>query len=87
MGLSNASKRARNYNLIINSNQGGGNKKFGSPYQIGRSSWSSIFFDTSNPGKCCTLSQQMTMKFTPSTYQARNTGGSVTVAQQNFKPY
>ena len=86
MGLSNAASRARNYNVIINANQGGGNKKSGSAYQIGRSSWASIFLDTSNPGNCCTLKQQMTMKFTPSTYQARPVGGSVTVGQSYYRP-
>ena len=89
MGLSNASKRARNYNVIINANQGGGNKKAGLPYQIGRGTWTSIFFHATDPvnGNCCTQKQQMTMRFTPSSYQARPTGGSVTVGQANYKPY
>ena len=81
MGLSNAASRARNYNVTVNANQGGGNKKAGLPYQIGRESWTSIFLHATDPvyGKCCTQKDQMTMKFTPSTYQARPTGGSVTV--------
>lgn len=89
MGLPNSSSKSRNYTLTTNSNQGGGNKKAGLPYQIGRGTWSSIFFHATDPvyGNCCTQQQQMTMKFTPSSYQARNTGGSVTVAQANFKPY
>jgi hypothetical protein len=45
MGLSNAASRARNYNQTINRNQGGGDKKAGVPYQVGRSMWSSIFMD------------------------------------------
>ena len=45
MGLSNAASRARNYNQSINRNQGGGDKKAGFPYQVGRSMWSSIFID------------------------------------------
>jgi hypothetical protein len=45
MGLSNAASRARNYNQTINQKQGGGNKKAGAPYQVGRSMWSSIFVD------------------------------------------
>ena len=45
MGLSNAASRARNYGQIINQKQGGGDKKAGFPYQVGRSSWTSIFFD------------------------------------------
>ena len=89
MGLSNAASRARTYSVIVNSNQGGGNKKAGLPHQIGRESWSSIFLGATDPvhGKCCTQKQQMTMRYTPSNYQARPTGGSVTVAQQNYKPY
>ena len=89
MGLSNAAKRARTYSLIVNSNQGGGNKKSGLPSQIGRGSWTSIFLRATDPvyGKCCTQSQQMTMRFTPSSYQARPIGGSVTVAQSNYTPF
>jgi len=89
MGLSNAAKRARTYSVIVNANQGGGNKKAGLPHQIGRESWSSIFLNATDPvhGKCCTQKQQMTMKFTPSNYQARPVGGSVTVAQSNYTPY
>ena len=45
MGLSNAASRARNYNQSNNRNQGGGAKKSGFPYQVGRSAWSSIFID------------------------------------------
>jgi hypothetical protein len=88
MGLSNASKRARTYNYIINSNQGGGNKKAGLPHQIGRETWTSIYLGATDPigGKCCTQRQQMTMKFTPSTYQARPIGGSVTVGQSYYSP-
>ena len=89
MGLSNAASKARNYSVIVNSNQGGGNKKAGLPHQIGRETWTSIFLRATDPvyGKCCTQKQQMTMKFTSSNYQARPIGGSVTVAQANYKPY
>lgn len=45
MGLSNAASRARNYGQLINRDQGGGEKKAGFPYQVGRDSWSSIFID------------------------------------------
>ena len=45
MGLSNGATRARNYGQTINQKQGGGDKKAGLPYQIGRSTWSSIFID------------------------------------------
>jgi hypothetical protein len=45
MGLSNAASRARNYGQTINRSQGGGDKKAGFPYQVGRSTWSNIFID------------------------------------------
>jgi len=45
MGLSNAAKRARTYDLIINQNQGGGSKKAGFPYIIGRDWHSSMYID------------------------------------------
>jgi hypothetical protein len=39
----NASIRARRVSSIINQNQGGGSKKAGFPYQVGRSMWSEVF--------------------------------------------
>ena len=48
MGLANSSKRARNYTSTTNQPQGGGNKKAGFPYQIGRSAWTSIALDNSS---------------------------------------
>lgn len=36
MGLPNASKKARNYTSTSNQNQGGGDKKAGLAYQVGR---------------------------------------------------
>ena len=51
------SKKVASKASITNQNQGGGSKKSGFPYQIGRSSWTSIAFGTTNPtgGKCCSL--------------------------------
>jgi hypothetical protein len=88
MGLSNAASRARNYGRTINANQGGGSKKAGLPYQIGRDWHASIAFGATDPvhGRCCTLKKQMTMAFTPSGYQARPVGGSVTIAQSHYNP-
>ena len=43
MGLSNGSSRARNYGQTINRSQGGGNKKAGLPFQVGRTSWENIY--------------------------------------------
>ena len=48
MGLSNAASRARNYGQIITQKQGGGDKKAGLPYQVGRNSWTSIFIDNTS---------------------------------------
>uniref|UniRef100_A0A6C0DN56 Uncharacterized protein n=1 Tax=viral metagenome TaxID=1070528 RepID=A0A6C0DN56_9ZZZZ len=64
MVLSNGSKKARHVSSIVNQNQGGGNKKAGFPYQVGRSSWSTVAFGMTDPvhGRCCQLkSMQMTL--------------------------
>ena len=74
MGLSNAAKRARFYDSTINQNQGGGNKKAGFPYQVGRISWSNIYLQTDNYcTRCCTLKS---LKFTanPNVHLSRPTG-------------
>jgi hypothetical protein len=42
MVLLNAASKARNAAQTVNQSQGGGSKKAGFPYQVGRSSWSSI---------------------------------------------
>jgi hypothetical protein len=46
-------------NAVTDINQGGGNKKAGFPYMIGRDSWSSIAINTCNPKvdpiRCCSL--------------------------------
>ena len=58
MVLYNAAKRARNATSIVNQNQGGGEKKAGFPYQVGRSSSTSVAFHMTDPvyGRCCKLS-------------------------------
>ena len=44
MGLSNAASRARNYTRTVNQNQGGGDKKAGSPRNISmNSAWDQIY--------------------------------------------
>jgi len=49
---------------MINQPQGGGNKKAGFPYQVGRDSWASIAINTCNPRnvefKCCNFARTMT---------------------------
>lgn len=45
MVLMNAGARSRNMSSITNQNQGGGSKKAGFAYEVGRSHWSSIFIE------------------------------------------
>ena len=57
-------------NAITDQNQGGGEKKAGFPYIIGRNSWSSIYIKGCAPvtGNCCTLdSLRRTLLFTRNT--------------------
>ena len=79
MGLSNAASRARNYVQNINQNQGGGDKKAGFPYQVGRDTWTSIFFNTTDPvnGHCCTL-PKMQINLFPNVNQSRPIGSTYT---------
>ena len=66
---------ARMYsNAITDQNQGGGDKKAGFPYQIGRDHWSSIYIgDRPQTGQCCKLkSIQKTLVFTRNTIRPIN---------------
>ena len=58
MGLSNASKTARNYSSLITQNQGGGSKKAGLPSTVGHDYWRTIYagIHYRNNG-CCTLGE------------------------------
>ncbi len=60
------SKKSTHMSSIVNQNQGGGNKKAGLPYQIGRESFTSVFLHSTDPvhGNCCTRSQIMKNRFT-----------------------
>ena len=55
MGLSNSASRSRNYSQTINRNSGGGNKKAGFPYQVGRTMWSTIYLGSDSVSHCCGL--------------------------------
>ena len=81
MGLSNSASRARNYSLIINQNQGGGEKKAGFPYIVGRGWQTSIAFNNTNvvAGKCCTLDSYKTMLFTYKVNASRNINSDVRI--------
>jgi hypothetical protein len=52
-------------NAITDQNQGGGDKKAGFPFMIGRDSWTSIYMDNTNVvnGNCCKLSNYNTVLF------------------------
>ena len=75
MGLANAAKRARTYTAITNRNQGGGDKKAGLPYQVGRTHWTPIFLQTNNVYRCCKLSN-LQFTFNPNVRQSRPTGSN-----------
>lgn len=59
-------KKGASISSIVNQNHGGGDKKAGFPYQIGRGSWSNIAIKTCNPRdvefRCCTLAKYNTTK-------------------------
>jgi len=77
MGLANSSNRARNYTSTTNQPQGGGNKKAGFPYQVGRSAWTSNALGNSKYHiRCCGL---RTLQFTanPNVRMSRPTGTAV----------
>jgi hypothetical protein len=78
MVLSNGAKKARHVSSIVNQNQGGGNKKAGFPYQVGRSSWTSVHFNMTNPvtGSCCKL-KSLQMNLFPNAKPSRPVGASV----------
>ena len=75
---SNRNRMLSNVNTV--QNQGGGEKKAGFPYQIGREHWTSIFLHTVDPinGRCCNRGKiATTMVFTKNT--VRPIGGDVRI--------
>ena len=67
---SNSNKTRMLSNVETTKNHGGGSKKAGFPYLIGRDHWASIFIDSVDPvsGRCCTLKKiGTTMVFTRNT--------------------
>ena len=79
----NSSSRSRNAGSLVNRTQGGGDKKAGLPYQIGRESYTSVIMNSTDPvsGSCCTLKNYMTMKFSSTKFFPRPVGASVNVAR------
>jgi hypothetical protein len=63
---SNSNKTQMMSNVATVINQGGGDKKAGFPYIVGRSSWSSQFIRGVDPvgGKCCKRENLFEMKYT-----------------------
>ena len=59
-------KKTASIQSIVNQNQGGGDKKAGFPYQIGRIWGVSIALHTTAPisGQCCNLTKVNTLQFT-----------------------
>lgn len=58
IGLSNSASRARYTGTTTNQNQGGGMRKAGLVYQVGRTSASSVAFNNTNAlGQCQTVGQ------------------------------
>lgn len=67
---SNSNKTRMLSNVSTTQNQGGGEKKAGFPYQIGREHWTSIFLHSTDPinGRCCTRAKiNTTLVFTRNT--------------------
>lgn len=67
---SNSNRNRMLSNVSTVQNQGGGEKKAGFPYQVGRESWSSIFIHAVDPinGRCCNRGKiGTTMVFTKNT--------------------
>lgn len=76
MGLANAAKRARTYTATTNQNQGGGNKKAGFPYQVGRSQWASIALGSAGNARCCSL-KKLQFTVNPNVRQSRPVDSAV----------
>lgn len=85
IGLSNSAKRSSNYGQTVNQNQGGGSKKAGFPYQVGRGWRTNIAFQDQAVGSCTNLKQLQTLCFTYQVSQSRNIGSSVTANISYYK--
>ena len=82
------SKKTTLISSITNQSQGGGSKKCGFPYQIGKTSWSNIDIHTCNPGYssigCCSLASTQKPGFQMYS-QARPIGRNNNTAYWSFK--
>jgi len=77
--FSSSSRHQMGSNAITDQNQGGGNKKAGFPYMIGRGWQSTIAFQMTQPaaGHCTTLNTYTTTLF-PFVRQSRSVGSTNT---------
>ena len=76
-----SSNRAQmNSNAITDQNQGGGAKKAGFPYIVGRTSWTNIAFNMTNvPGKHCAQLKCLNTTKLPLACVSRGIGSDVRV--------
>ena len=65
-------------NVYTTQSQGGGNKKAGFPYQVGRDSWASIHINGSAPvlNKACCSLKKMQFTVNPKVSQSRGIGST-----------
>jgi hypothetical protein len=77
MGLSNASKNARNYSQIIVQNQGGGSKKAGLKPTVGKDYHRAVQYKANlGIGRCCPLTS-LRLTANPNICVSRPVGANV----------
>lgn len=76
--FSSSNRNRMGSNAYTDVKQGGGSKKAGFPFMVGRDSWTSIAFDTCNPKRedlrCCDLTKLNTLRFTTPVSPSRGVG-------------
>jgi len=81
-----SSKVALSRGTLVNQNQGGGNKKAGFPYQVGRSSWSSIHIGDAPMTHGRYRKGRLSMVLTSTANPSRPVGNVVTAGHKFFGP-
>jgi hypothetical protein len=75
----NSSTKARNVSSLVNQNTGGGNKKAGLAYQVGRESYTSVIMGTKTGiinNNCCSL-KKLQLTFNPNVKISRPVGSVI----------
>ena len=76
--FSSSNRNRMGSNAYTDVKQGGGSKKAGFPFMVGRSSWTSIAFDTCDAKRenlrCCNLTKFNTLRFTQTVSPSRGVG-------------